>query len=212
MKYFGKNMISAEIYARGTTNLVERTQSVYAENIILHTFENVGNSLSLGGEISLRVIPVEWWDFNLMGNFYHYEINDQPGNFRQDIESDNYSVRFNNNLTVSQKLKLQLNAMYNSPTVTAQGEREAMFFLNAGARITLIPSKLTASINIRDILDTGDHEYTNEGDGWYRYQASDRAAPLLSASIKYNFNNYRSKTSNGNGEGMNGGSAEGDDF
>lgn len=212
MQYFGKNMISAEIYARETTNLVERIQSVYAENVILNTFANVGNSLSLGSELSVRVTPTEWWDFNLMGNFYHYEINDQPANFRQGVESDNYSVRFNNNLTVNQRLKLQLNAMYNSPSVTAQGERDAMFFLNAGARITFIPNKLTASLNVRDLLDTGDFEFINEGDGWYRYQSSDRAAPIISASIKYNFNNYRSKTRNGNGEGMNGGDAEGDDF
>jgi hypothetical protein len=206
-------MISVEIYARETTNLVERVQSVYAENVILHTFDNVGNSLSLGSELSLRITPFEWWDFNLMGNLYHYEINDQPASFNQDIQSDNWSLRFNNNFTVNSLIKLQLNAMYNSASVTAQGEREAMFFLNAGARLSIIENKLSASINVRDILDTGDHEFTSEGDGWYRYQSSDRAAPIVSASIKYNFNNYRSKDM-GRGNGENGGSdsAEGDDF
>ena len=213
MKYFGKNMISAEVYARETTNLVERVQSVYSENVILHTFDNVGNSLSVGSELSLRVMPVEWWDFNLMGNIYHYEINDQPASFNQNIESDNYSVRFNNNFTLNQMLKLQLNAMYNSASVTAQGEREAMFFLNAGARLDIIENKLSASINVRDILDTGDHEFISGGDNWYRYQSSDRVAPVWSASIKYIFNNYRSRDRNGNGDGMNGGdSDEGDDF
>ena len=213
MQYFGKNMISAEIYARETTNLVERVQSVYSENVILHTFENVGNSLSVGSELSLRVRPFEWWDFNLMGNVYHYEINDQPASFNQNIESDNWSLRFNNNFTVNKLVKLQMNAMYNSPSVTAQGEREAMFFLNAGARLDIIENKLSASLNVRDILDTGDHEFTSSGDGWYRYQSSDRVAPIFSASVKYIFNNYRSRDRSGNGEGMNGGeSAEGDDF
>ena len=213
MKYFGKNMISTEVYARETTNLVERVQSVYSENVILHTFDNVGNSLSIGSELSLRLMPFEWWDFNLMGNIYHYEINDQPASFKQNIESDNYSVRFNNNFTINSMIKLQMNAMYNSASVTAQGEREAMFFLNAGARLNIIENKLSASLNVRDILDTGDHEFTSSGDGWYRYQASDRVAPIFSASIKYIFNNYRSRDRNGNGDGMNGDeSAEGDDF
>ena len=103
--------------------------------------------------------------------------------------------------------------MYNSPSVTAQGEREAMFFLNGGARINIIENKLSASINVRDILDTGDHEFTSQGDGWYRYQSSDRVAPIYSVSLKYIFNNYRSKDRGGNGDAMNGGeSAEGDDF
>lgn len=212
MKYIGRNMISAELYIRETTNLVERVQQVYSENVILHTFDNVGNSLSVGSELSLRVMPAKWWDFNLMGNIYHYEINDQPASFNQNIESDNYSIRFNNNFTLNQMIKLQLNAMYNSASVTAQGERDAMFFLNAGARIDIIENKLSASINVRDILDTGDHEFTSEGDGWYRYQASDRVAPIVSASIKYNFNNYRSTDRSANGDGMNGESGEGDDF
>ncbi|NQV16786.1 TonB-dependent receptor [bacterium] len=214
MKYFGKNMLSVEIYSRETTNLVERVQTVYAENIFLHTFDNVGNSLSIGSELSLRLMPFDWWDFNLMGNFYHYEINDQPSNFAQNIESDNWSMRFNNNFTLSKMLRLQLNAMYNSPSVTAQGERKAMFFLNAGARLNLIENKLSATVNIRDILDTGDHESTIEGVDFYRFHSSDRVAPVFSASLKYIFNNYRSGEQQGRGEGENGGdeSAEGDDF
>jgi outer membrane cobalamin receptor len=213
MQYFGKNMLSAEVYVRQTTNLVERVQSVYSENVILHTFDNVGNSLSVGSELSLRLIPFKWWDFNLMGNVYHYEINDQPAGFNQNIESDNWSLRFNNNFTVNRMIKLQMNAMYNSPSVTAQGEREAMFFLNAGARINIIENKLSASVNVRDILDTGDHEFISQGEGWYRYQSSDRVAPIYSLSLKYVFNNYRSKDRGGNGGDMGGGeSAEGDDF
>ena len=213
MQYFGKNMLSIEVYARETTNLVESVQSVYSENVILHTFDNVGNSLSIGSELSVRLMPFKWWDFNLMGNVYHYEINDQPANFNQNIESDNWSLRFNNNFSVNQLIKLQMNAMYNSPSVTAQGEREGMFFLNAGARLNIIDNKLSASINVRDILDTGDHEFTSEGEGWSRYQSSDRVAPIFSASIKYVFNNYRSRDRSGNGDSMNGGeSAEGDDF
>ncbi len=213
MQYFGKNMLSAEVYARETSNLVERVQSVYSENVILHSFENVGNSLSVGTELSLRLMPFKWWDFNLMGDIYHYEINDQPASFKQNIESDNWSLRFNNNFTVNSLIKLQLNANYNSASVTAQGEREAMFLLNAGARLNIIENKLSASINVRDILDTGDHEFTSEGDGWYRYQSSDRVAPIFSASIKYIFNNYRSKDmGRGNGENSGGESAEGDDF
>ncbi len=211
MQYFGKNMLSAEIYSREATNLIERIQTVYGENIILHSFDNVGNSLSLGSEVTLRMLPAKWWDFNLMGNLYHYEIHDQPEIYTQGLESTNWSMRFNNNFTINKMIKLQMNAMYNSPSVTAQGEREAMFFLNAGARLTLIENKLNATINVRDILDTGDHENISEGTDFYRYQFSDRVAPVVSASLKYTFNNYRSRDRNGNG--MNGGeSAEGDDF
>lgn len=210
LHYFGKNMISAEIYSRESTNLIERVQSVYGDNIILHTFDNVGNSLSLGSELTFRMLPTKWWDFNLMGNVYHYEIQDQPASYSQDLESTNWSMRFNNNFTLNNKIKLQVNAMYNSPTVTAQGEREAMFFLNAGARLTLIENKLNATVNVRDILDTGDHAHTHEGTDFYRYQSSDRVAPIVSASLKYTFNNYRSRDRNGNGE--NGEGEEGDDF
>ena len=212
MKYFGKNMLSAELYSRETTNLVEGVQSVYSENVILHTFDNVGRSVSVGSELSLRLLPSSWWDFNLMGNVYHYEIKDQPDRFSQKIASDNWSLRFNNNFSLGKAVKLQINAMYNSPSVTAQGERDAMFFFNAGARLTLIENKLTATINIRDILDTGDHVSTSQGENFYVYQSSNRAAPIISASLKYIFNNYRSKDLQRGGDNGGGESAEGDDF
>ncbi|MCF7808716.1 MAG: TonB-dependent receptor [Candidatus Marinimicrobia bacterium] len=210
MHYMGKNMISAEIYSRESTNLIERIQTVYGENIILHSFDNVGNSLSLGSELTFRMLPTKWWDFNLMGNLYHYEIHDQPASYTQELKSTNWSLRFNNNFKVNKFVRLQMNAMYNSPTVTAQGEREAMFFLNAGARLTLIENKLNATINVRDLLDTGDHENTTEGLNFTRFQSSDRVAPIVSASIKYTFNNYRSRDMNSNG--VAGESDEGDDF
>jgi len=214
MQYFGKNMLSLELYSRQTENLIERVQSVYGENVILNTWDNVGNSLSLGSEISFRYLATKWWDFNLMGNVYHYEINDQPSTLNQNISSDNWSLRFNNNFTLSKKVRLQLNAMYNSPSVSAQGERDAMFYVTAGARLTLIENKLSATINVRDLLDTGDHSSTSEGLNFYRSQTWDGVAPIVSASIKYNFNSYKSKDRSQNGDAMNGGgeSAEGDDF
>ena len=214
LHYFGKrNMFSAELYGRQTENLVERIQSVYDENIILHTFDNVGNSLSLGTELALRIAPVKWWNLNLMGNIYHYEINDTPAELGGNVESDNWNLRFNNDFTLNKLVRLQLNTMYNSPSVTAQGERDAMVFVNAGARLNLIENKLSASINVRDLLDTGDHESITEGQNFYRRSVSDRLAPLVSVSLRYNFNNYRDRNADQNGNGMNGGEGEaGDDF
>jgi len=207
MRYFGKNMISAEIYSRETLNLIESVRSVYAENIILQSFENIGKSLSVGSELSLRMMPLDWWDFNLMGNIYHYQIKDQPDYFDRNLESNNWRARFNNNFTLSKAIKLQLNAMYNSPTITAQGRSESSFTLNAGARLTLIDNKLTATINVRDVLDSGIHTFTSSGDDFYRYSVSDRIAPVFSATLKYNFNNYKSSDQNGRDD-----DAGGDDF
>ncbi len=213
MRYFGKNMVSLELFSKEVVNQIERVQSVYDENVLLHTFENVGSSRSLGADLSLRMLPFEWWDLNLMGNVYRYEINDESGSFDQDIQSNNWSLRFNNNFTLNKMIRLQLNAMYNSPSVTAQGERESMFYLNAGARLTLIENKLTATVNVRDVLDTGNHEFTTEGLNFTRYQISDRVAPVISASLKYNFNNYRSRDKSRGMNGINGGeNDEGDDF
>ncbi|HER44276.1 MAG TPA: TonB-dependent receptor, partial [Candidatus Eisenbacteria bacterium] len=41
-RYFGPNLFSLESYYRVTHNKIERVRSVYAENVLLHSVENVG--------------------------------------------------------------------------------------------------------------------------------------------------------------------------
>jgi outer membrane receptor protein involved in Fe transport len=72
-KHFGPSMVSLEAYYRLTHNKVERVQSVYADNVILHSVENVGKDYVFGSELMLNLGLSKWWNLNLMGNLYDIE-------------------------------------------------------------------------------------------------------------------------------------------
>ena len=122
-----------------------RTRSVYDDNITLHTTANVGKDYSFGTELMINFDPIENWNMNLMGNLYSYKIEGQL--FNQDFsrESFNWNVRFNNILNLWEETRLQLNTIYNSPSVDSQGERKGFFIVNLGIRKDFFDKMLSAT-------------------------------------------------------------------
>jgi len=97
LKKFDKNFVSLESYYRVTHNKTERVRSVYSENVMLSTIENVGEDYSLGIEFMLNYKVFKWWQFDLMANFYKYKV-----------EGVLYDVDFSNESNKFRKFSLNL--------------------------------------------------------------------------------------------------------
>jgi outer membrane cobalamin receptor len=208
-RFFGRNMVSLEGYYRITDNKIERIQSVYDENIILHSVDNVGKDYTLGIEAMLNMDAFKWWNVNLMGNVYNYKIEgtlyDQP--FSQ--ESNDWGARFNNTFKFWGDTRFQVNVMYKSPTVSAQGTREGFFTTNLALKSDFMNKQLQVIAQVRDVFATAKYEFTSEGPGFYSYKEFTREAPQYSITLNYLINNYKpERQQNGNG----GDGGEGMDF
>jgi outer membrane receptor protein involved in Fe transport len=190
-KQFGPSMASVEAYYRLTHNKVERVQSVYQENVILHTVENVGKDYTFGSEIMLNLGWAKWWYTNLTGNLYDYRI--EGALYGRDFseESFNWRIRAGNTFRVARSTRLQINAFYNSHTVTAQGERKGFYVADLGLKQDFMNRKLSVSLQVRDILRSGKFEFTSEGPDFYSHREFTRKAPNFSLMLTYNFNNYK---------------------
>ena len=189
--FWGKNLISIEGFYRKTYNKIERVQSVYSENVILHTVDNVGKDYSMGLEFMVNFNPLRWWSFDLMLNTYNYKIEGQLNGKEFSRKSFNWNSRFINEFKISRKLQAQLMIMYNSKSVSAQGERNGFFVTDLGVKYNVIPGKLFAILQVRDLFGTGEFEYKNYGSGFNTYGHFSREAPILNLTLRYNFNNYR---------------------
>jgi hypothetical protein len=106
-------------------------------------------------------------------------------------ESFNWRVRANNTFRLSKTTRFQINGFYNSPTVSAQGEREGFHFVDVAARKDLLNRTLSVALQVRDVLRTGKFEFTSEGPGFYSYREFTRKSPRVTLTLTYNFNNYR---------------------
>ena len=189
--FFGEASLSTEIYYRINHNKIEHIQSVYAENITLNTFENVGKDYSFGSELMLTFDVAKVWDINLMGNLYNYRIKGAIYNEPFSRESFNWNTRFNNSINIGENTQFQVNASYNSPTVSSQGRREGSFTTDVALKQELFNKALALTVQIRNLLKTAKNEFTSSGPDFYSYGYSKRESPVIMLNVKYNINNHK---------------------
>jgi outer membrane cobalamin receptor len=206
----GKSLFSVEAYYRVTHNKIERVRSLYSPRVTLETVANIGSDFAFGSEVMVNVSPLKPWNVNLMGNLYQYRVKGELFEESFARESFNWSVRFNNTIRITPAMRLQANAMYNSPSVSSQGRREDNFMVNFGLRQEFLNKTLSATLQIRDAFRTGVFEFFTEGPGFSTHSRMRRSAPVVSLTVTYYINNYKRDQERENGE-RNGNGMEGED-
>ena len=207
---FGKTVFSIEGYYRVNHNKIERLRTVYSDNVTLNTIENVGTDYSLGTETMINFDILPGWNVNLLGNLYNYKIEGEIENRDFSRESFTWNSRLNNIIKIAENTSLQVNGMYNSPSVSSQGRSEGFFMLNLAVRQTFFEKALTATLQIRDVLGSANWESTSEANNYYSYRKVSRESPIVMLNLKYNFNNFKQEREGRDGEG--GGMGVEDDF
>ncbi len=202
------NMISLEGYYRITNNKVERVRSVYEENIMLSTPENVGKDFSLGLEFMFSFQLYKWWEVDLMANFFKYKVEGILYGEDFSNKSNNWSSRFNNTFNIKKNTKIQINSMYNGPSVTAQGKTEGYYMINAAVRQDFMDKKISAILQVRDIFSSAKHDFTSNGPDFYNYSEYKRESPIVTFSVSYRFNNYKPDREPSSGNGNDNGGME----
>jgi hypothetical protein len=146
-----------------------------------------------------------------MGNLYNYRIEGEIDNRAFSRESFNWNTRLNNSIKFSKTTQLQLNLMYNSPSVSAQGNREGFLMTNIAVRQDLFDKMLSATLQVRDIFGTGKYEYTSEALNYYNYQYVQRESPMVMLNLRFSINRQgRDRDQRGGEQGMDNGG--GDEF
>jgi len=150
----------------------------------------------LGTETMLTLFPFKWWNLNLMGNLYDYRVKGTLFDESIDRSSFNWSFRINNTIRLGGDYRIQFSANYESPSVSSQGRREAMFFTNAAIRRDFWNRKFTATLQVRDILGSATRKFTTKGADFYSVNQFSRAPRMLSITLTYNINNYKAERDN----------------
>lgn len=192
-KRFERNVLSVEAYYRITHNKIEWVRSIYDDqpNVLLTTFENVGKDYSLGTEIMMGFDPTSWWHFDIMGNLYDYRQRGELYGRDYSSSSFNWNTRLNNDFRITPSTRLQLRAMYNSPTVTARGERSGYFVTNLALRQNFMDNDLSFTLQVRDVFGSRVRESITYGEDFYNFRSWDPNTPVVSLRVSYRINNHR---------------------
>ena len=203
-KEFNRNSLSMELYYRSTRNRIERVRSLYDENIMLHSYDNIGIDYALGTELMINLTPVKWWETSLTGNFYDYRVKGQLNDVDFDRHSFTWSTRWSHIFNIAKNTRLQLNPSYRSPEIEAQEKEEGFFYVHGAIRQSFMDNNLNLTLQVRDVFGTGKHESVIDGVDFYNYRLYEHKAPMVMLNFTWRINNYRNgnRSDRGGGDGM----------
>jgi len=194
-----KTSISLETYYHIRHNKIERIEQLYLGGTSLTTFENVGTDYSFGVEGMYNTPILPFWELSCSGNIYNYKIVDE-----NESSSINWGSSLHNTFKLKKNIKIQIDGMYNSASVTSQGSKDGYYSVNGAIRTDFFKNTLSASLQVRDIFSQGEHVSIVETENLYSYKRVETLSPNISLTLSYKINNYKAKRK---GEGI-----ESDDF
>lgn len=201
LRRFGRSYLSLDAFHRVTNNKIDRYQTLEDDVFYLRT-GNFDKDYATGLELTGNIQFTQWLLVNASTSVYNYRISGTLGEDAFDRSSTNWNGRMNTTLRFSENSRMQVNAFFRGPSVSAQGESKAMFFSNLSYRHEFFDKKLSATLSVRDPLGTAKFEresYGEDFNSWFQWKREPRVVML---TLSYRLNNFKS---NNRGEGGGGG-------
>jgi outer membrane cobalamin receptor len=189
---FGGHSAAITLFHRRRTDKIERVRVPYHTGITLDSISNVGDDYSTGAELAIDIQNTKWWSMNFSGSLFHYIIANEY-KVDNDAESLNWQLAFNNNFDLSKSSRMRLESYYVGPSVSTQGRVNEFFYINVSIRQQLFNRKLSATLNVRDVLSTAKYIDTKTGINLDSRTVIYPSSPLVTISLSYTFNNFKSQ-------------------
>lgn len=198
-KFWPKVTFISTVYFRQTNDAIQRVRSAPDENgIVTTTPENITRERSTGLELIGKIDVVKAWNFTANVNLYQRNIQGVPSQGILENSGFSWNANLTNNITLPYNITLQLKGDYRAPEVVAQGKRNAMYGVDAGAKYDFANKKSSLSLNVRNVLNTRNWSMTTTNAGapgstidFKRYMQG----PIASLTYSYRFGNsdFKSK-------------------
>jgi outer membrane receptor protein involved in Fe transport len=162
-KYFKKVSIISSLYYRQTNDLIQRVRSEpNAEGVTISTPQNLTRNIASGLELISRVDVAKLWNFTANVNLFQSKIDGAPEYGIVERSGFTWNANLTNNFNLPYNITMQLRADYRAPEVMAQGKRNAMYGIDAGAKYDFPDKKSSLSLNVRDVFATRRWSMTTE--------------------------------------------------
>lgn len=199
VKYVGENALSFGTYYRHVENVINRVNNVYNDSILNRIYSNVGNSRSVGFELSAELKLSSWWKLFASGNLYHYKLTGAFDNRPVNTANWVHSINATTTMNVSRTFSLQWNVNYISQRVTAQGVDSRFLSPGFSMRKTLFGDKVTASLQWMNIdlglLPSNEQRITTWRDGeFYTTTNYIYEVDMIMINLSYSLNKAANKS------------------
>ena len=170
------------LYHRFANATITRIAStVPNSNLIYAIFQNVNRSSNTGVEMVFSKDVAKWYSSNINLNAYYNQIGaftvdnlyPVPNIFsadKQDVISGN--IKWNNTVHLSQKIDVQLTAIYLAPDIIPQGKIKSRFSIDLGLKKSVQNGKGEFFLNASDLFNTLVIKKESQGNN-FRYSSKD---------------------------------------
>lgn len=160
----GRARLRAGVYYRFLDDNITQVMYEDPENPqrYIMTYANTGKKENYGVEASAYMKFFDLWNFRFNLNTYTYTASGLIAGDFIDKKSTMYNLSTSNSFTVTDRLDLQLFAMYRSAFETLQFGLEEMYFVNLGARYSFWDNKASINLSVNDIFDTRVHKISTD--------------------------------------------------
>lgn len=154
-KFWPKITFISTAYMRQTNDVIQRIRTEPDQNgITITTPENLTKELSSGLELIGRFDVLKAWNFTANANLYQSKIDGVPATGVIENSGFTWNANLTNNFVLPYGVTLQVKGDYRARQVMAQGTRNAMYGVDAGAKYDFKNKKASLSLNVRDLFNT----------------------------------------------------------
>jgi outer membrane receptor protein involved in Fe transport len=190
-KFWPKVTFISSVYFRQTNDVIQRfTRSLEEQpGVTLTTPENLTRERSTGLEMIGKIDVLKAWNFTANVNLFQRNIQGVPEYGILENSGFSWDANVTNNITLPYNISLQIKADYNAAQVMAQGKRNAMFGMDAGAKYDFPNKKSSLSLNVRNVLNTRNWSMTTDIPGAFTDFKRYMQGPVASLTYSYRFGN-----------------------
>lgn len=131
------------------------------EGSLLLTYDNFEDNNAYGLELSVNYRFTGWWSSNTSFEVYDQNLKGVVGTENLTTSNTAWTFRTNHSFKITDKLTAQLFGFYRSKAQSLQFDMKPMYFMNLGARYTLLNDQATLSINFNDVFNTQEFKFIN---------------------------------------------------
>ena len=195
-KMFGQTQMTATVYARRRTGVVDYIRRAYEPGVTLDSIINAGNGWRKGLELQITTKPTKWWQLTANGDLSLH-------NFRAKYEgctsthNTTGTIGWINNFRLAKNTALQFDGHFVSGHHLTQGWERAYVYFDLAARQSLLQGKLQLGIVAHDIFHTARYHSLRSSEflsseTWVR-----PTYPNIVFSVSYHFRQPTAKAKEG---------------
>jgi outer membrane receptor protein involved in Fe transport len=167
VKYYEKGSLSSALYHRSTRGTIDRIRQVDSEGNSTTLPQNLKSEEASGAEFTGEYALFQWWKMDVNLNFFYAAIDGT--NILPSYKTTTYSwfARQTSRFTLPKHLDIQLRGNYEAPQKTAQGERQALYYVDFSVSKDVLKGMGTVNFNVLDVFNTRRMRSTAEGINFY---------------------------------------------